>query len=172
MTRRIRIAIATFALMLSAGSARAQRASVAAGAAVPTGDFANTSGTGLDLEFQARTEPLLGPVGLRIDIAYDHFAGKAGVSGSTISTESVSFIGNLTPMFYIAAGPGYYQSQVKTMILTHNVTESRQYLGAQAAIGMNIPVFRWEGFIEVSAAKLFSPDASIVYVPLRFGVRL
>jgi hypothetical protein len=173
MTRRVTLAVATFALLLSAGTAHAQRASIAVGAVMPTGDFANNAGTGLDVEFQARTEPLFGPVGLRIDIAYDHFAGKGGtVSGTTISTEAVSFIGNLSPMFYVAAGPGYYQSQIKTMILTHDVTEQQQFLGVQAAVGMNFPVFRWEGFIEVSAARLFSPGVSTMYVPLRFGVRL
>jgi hypothetical protein len=172
MTRRTRVAFATFALMVVAGTAHAQRASIAVGAAIPTGDFADNAGTGVDLEFQARTEPLFGSVGLRIDIGYDHFAGKGGVSGSTVSTEAVSFIGDLSPMFYIAGGPGYYQSKINTTLLTHNVTESRQYFGAQAAVGMNIPVFRWTGFIEAQAVKLFQPGPSIVYVPLRFGVRL
>ena len=60
-------------------------------------------------------------------------------------------------MFYWVVGPGYYQSTVKTQISGHNVSEQRSYFGAQAALGVNIPVFRWEGFLEVSAAKLFSP---------------
>jgi hypothetical protein len=79
---------------------------------------------------------------------------------------------DLGSMFYWAAGPGYYQSSVKTQISGHNVTEQRSYFGAQAALGVNIPVFRWEGFLEVSAAKLFAPGPTIMYVPLRFGMRL
>jgi hypothetical protein len=164
-----------FALMLFAGGARAQGtpgASLAVGAAIPTGDFANTASSGLDIALQIRTDRVLGPLALRIDLGYDHFAGKAGVSGSTITTQAINFIGDLGPMFYIAAGPGFYQSQVKTMILTHDVTESRQVFGGQAAIGMNFPVYRWRGFVEVAGVKLFSSNPGAEYVPVRFGVRL
>ncbi len=173
MTRRISFAFATFALMSFAGTARAQSgASLAAGVAIPTGDFASTAGNGLDIQFQVRTDPVLGPLALRIDLGYDHFAGKAGVTGSTLSTQGLNFIGDLGPMFYIAAGPGFYETQIKTMILTHSVTESRQIFGAQGAVGMNFPVYRWRGFVEVGAVKLFSSAPSVSYVPLRFGMRL
>ena len=50
--------------------------------------------------------------------------------------------------------------------------DQRSYLGAQAAVGMNIPVFRWQGFLEVSGVKAFTPGASLIYLPLRFGIRL
>jgi hypothetical protein len=172
MTRRISLAFAAALLALTAATACAQGASLAVGAAIPTGDFATTAGTGLDIDLQVRTQPMFGPVALRIDGGYDHFAGKGGVSWSTITTAAVSFIGDLGSMFYIAGGPGYYQTQVKTMILTHDVTESRELFGAQAALGMNVPVFRWRGFVEVGATKLFSSAPSVSYVPLRFGVRL
>ncbi len=171
MNRRISLASVTVALMLFAGAARAQGtpgASLAVGAAIPMGDFANTAGSGLDISFQVRTDPILGPLALRIDIGYDHFAGKAGVSGSTITTQALSFVGDLGPLFYIAAGPGYYQSQVKTTIGTHDVTESLQRFGAQAAIGMNFPVYRWRGFVEVAGVK----SSNATFAPLRFGVRL
>ena len=52
------------------------------------------------------------------------------------------------------------------------MTDQFQYFGTQGALGMNIPVFRWEGFLEVSAVKLYQPGASIIYVPVRFGMRL
>jgi hypothetical protein len=39
-------------------------------------------------------------------------------------------------------------------------------------VGVNFPVIRWDGFLEIGAAKMFSPGPSLVYVPLRFGIRL
>jgi hypothetical protein len=172
MTRHGTFALATFALFAFSGSARAQRASLAAGAAVPAGDYTNSAGSGLDVAFQVRTEPMIGPLPLRVEIGYDHFSGKGAVGNTTISTEAVSVMGDFGSTFYWAAGPGYYQSTAKTQISGHNVNDQRSYFGAQAAIGMNIPVFRWDGFLEVSGVKLFSPGPSIVYVPLRFGIRL
>ena len=172
MTRRGTLVLATFALLLFAGTARAQRASLAGGAVVPSADFTNSAGTGFDLAFQMRTEPMLGPLPLRIELGYDHFSGKGAIANTTLSAEAVSVMGDLGSTFYLAAGPGYYQSSAQTQISGHNVNDQRSYFGAQAALGMNIPVFRWEGFLEVSGVKLFTPGPSIVYVPLRFGIRL
>ena len=172
MTRRGTLARATFALLLFAGTARAQRASLAVGAAVPVGDYSTTAGTGIDLDFQVRTEPMIGPLALRIDIGYDRFSGKSGVANTTLSAETVSVMGDFGSMFYLAAGPGYYQSTAQTQISGHNVNDQRQYLGAQATLGVNIPVFRWQGFLEVGGVKLFTPGPGKAYVPLRFGIRL
>ncbi|HEX7546154.1 MAG TPA: hypothetical protein VF368_05470 [Gemmatimonadaceae bacterium] len=164
--------LAAVALCALAGTARAQRASLAVGAALPVGDLSNSAGNGVDVVLQARTEPIIGPLPLRIDISYDFLSGKGALSSTAISGQSVSLMGDVGSMFYWAVGPGYYQSTVKTQISGHNVTEQRTYLGAQAALGVNIPVFRWEGFLELSAAKLFAPGPTIMYVPLRFGMRL
>lgn len=172
MTRRGTFLLAAVALCALAGTARAQRASLAAGAALPVGDLSNSAGNGLDVQLQARTEPILGPLSLRIDIGYDFLSGKGAISSTTISGQSVSLMGDLGSIFYWTVGPGYYQSTVKTQISGHNVTEQRTYFGAQGAVGVNIPVFRWEGFLEVSTAKLFAPGPTIMYVPLRFGMRL
>ena len=172
MIRRCTLALATFALLLFAGTARAQRASLAVGAAVPVSDYSTAAGTGIDLDLQVRTEPMIGPLALRIDIGYDRFSGKGGVDNTTLSAQTVSVLGDFGSMFYWMAGPGYYQSTAKTQISGHNVSDQRQYLGAQAALGVNIPVFRWEGFLEVGGVKLFTPGPGKTYVPLRFGIRL
>jgi hypothetical protein len=172
MTRRATLAIATFALILISSSAGAQRTSLAAGAALPVADLANTAGPGFDIDFQARTGPMLFGLALRLDIGYDHFAGKGGVDNTTVSAQTVSLLGDLGNSFYWIAGPGYYQSTEKSQISGHDVTIQRSYLGAQAALGVNIPVFRWEGFLEASVVRQFTPGQNRMYVPLRFGIRL
>jgi hypothetical protein len=160
MIRRATFVIAAFALLLPSCAARAQRASIAAGAAVPIGDFANAASTGYDIQLQARTEPMIGPLSLRIDVGYDGFSGKGAISKLTVSAQSISVVGDINKMFYWVAGPGLYEMP------------GRQYFGAQVALGMNIPIFRWEGFLEVSGVRFFSPRPITSYVPLRFGIRL
>jgi hypothetical protein len=172
MTRRVTLAIATFALLLISNSASAQRASLAVGAAIPIADLANTAGTGLDIDFQVRTQPMIGDLAFRLDIGFDRLASKGGIDGTTISAQTVSLLGDLGSSFYWIAGPGYYQSNEKSQISGHNVTIQRSYLGAQAALGVNIPVFRWEGFLEAGAVRLFTAGQIKMYVPLRFGIRL
>jgi hypothetical protein len=172
MTRRTTIVLAALAVLLSAERAHAQRASLAVGAAVPAGDFTNTAGTGIDAQFQARTEPLIGPLALRIEISYDRFPGKGASGSTTFSGQAISVLGDFGTMFYWAAGAGYYQSNHQTTILGHNVVDQRSYLGAQAAVGMDIPVFRWQGFLEVAGVRAFTPGESLIYLPVRFGIRL
>ena len=172
MTAREMIARTTIALFLFTGAASAQRASLAVGAATPVGNLSNTAGSGLDVDFQVRTEPMLGPLSLRLDLGYDLLPGKGAFASTALSAQSVSLVGDLGSAFYWIAGPGYYQATVKTQLSGHNVTEQRNYLGAQAALGVNVPLFRWEGFLELSGVKLFAPGPAIAYVPVRFGIRL
>lgn len=172
MTTRLALVVSTLALLLSAERVQAQRASVALGAAVPSGDLSKTSSTGFDGQLQFRTEPMIGPLALRIEISYDRLGGRDSSSNTTFSGQAISIIGDFGSRFYWAAGPGYYQSNHAMEISGHHVIDQRSYLGAQAALGMNIPVFRWQGFLEIAAVKAFSPGPSLVYLPVRFGVRL
>jgi hypothetical protein len=172
MIRRASLAIATFALILASSRASAQHAALAVGAALPVADLANSAGSGYDINFQTRTGPIIGSLALRIDLSYDHFAGKAGNDYTTVSAQSISLTGDLGSIFYWMAGPGYYQSNEKTELFGHAITLQHSYFGAQAALGVNIPVFRWEGFLEAGAARLFTPGEIKMYVPLRFGIRL
>jgi hypothetical protein len=172
MTRHGTLTLATIALFALAGTARAQRASLAVGAVAPIGDFSSSAGAGLDLDLQARTEPMIGPLSLRIDIGYEFFRGKDVNVSTTVSAQSLGVVGDIGSKFYWVTGPGYFESTVKTQISGHPINEQRTYFGAQAAVGMNLPVFRWEGFLEVSGVKLFSSGPGIVYVPVRFGIRL
>ena len=175
MTRRATLAISTFALILMSQNASAQGsqgASLAAGAAIPVADLANTAGTGYDINFQVRTQPMIGSLAIRIDISYDHLAGKAGIDNTTISAQTLGLVGDISSRFYWTAGAGRYQSTDVTQVAGHNVNDQRSYFGAQAALGVNIPVFRWQGFLEASAVRLFTPGEIKMYVPLRFGIRL
>ena len=172
MSRRGTFTLAAAALFALAGTARAQRASIAVGAATPVGDLANTAGTGFDIQLQVRTEPMIGRFPLRIDIGYDWLAGKGSSRSTSISAQSVSLMSDVGTRFYWVAGPGFYQSTETVNIAGHNAAAQRNYFGAQVALGMDIPVFRWAGFLEVAGVRLFSPRPTPMYVPVRFGIRL
>ncbi len=172
MTRRATLTLSAIALLSVAGTARAQRASLAIGALSPVGDLASTAGPGWDVQFQVRTQPIVGPLPLRIDLGYDFMAGKNGSHSTTISAESIGVMNDFGQLFYWVAGPGHYSATNTIVIDGHNAAGQQDYLGVELAVGMNIPVFRWDGFLEVATVRLFSPRPTPMYVPLRFGIRL
>ena len=172
MTRRGMFTLASAALLALPGTARAQGASIAVGAASPVGDLANTAGTGPEIQLQVRTEPMIGALPLRIDVGYAWLSGKSGSRSTAVSAQAISVMGDFGSRFYWIAGPGFYQTDATVNISGHNASDQRQYFGAQAALGMDIPVFRWTGFVEIAAVRFFSPRPTPMYIPLRFGVRL
>ena len=172
MTPRRALVLSALALLVSTADARAQGASIAVGAAMPAADFASGASAGLDAQLQLRTEPMIGPLALRIEISYDHFSGKDGAAGTTFSGQAVSLIGDFGGSFYWSAGPGYYQSNHPTNISGHTAVEELSYLGVQAAVGANFPVFNWNGFVEVEGVRPLRGGTTLVYVPVRFGIRL
>ena len=172
MTRRRALVLPTLVFLLSAEIVHAQGASVAIGAAAPAADLANGASAGFDAQLQLRTDPMIGRLALRIEISYDHFSGKGGAAGTTFSGQAISLIGDLGDTFYWSAGPGYYQSNHPTTINGHTAVEQLNYLGVQAGIGANFPVFRWKGFVEVEGVRPFRGGTTLIFVPVRFGIRL
>lgn len=172
MTRRRALVLSTLAFVLSAELVHAQGLSVAAGVATPAADFANGAGPGLDAQLQLRTDPLIGRFALRIEISYDHFPGKDGLSGTTFSGQAISLIDDFGGIFYWFAGPGYYQSNHPTSISGHTALEEFNYLGVQAGVGAKFPVLRWNGFVEAEGVRVFTPGTNRIFVPVRFGIRL
>jgi hypothetical protein len=166
------LTLASAALLALSGTARAQHASIAVGAASPVGDLANTAGTGPEIQLQVRTEPMIGALPLRIDIGYAWLSAKGGARSTAVTAQSISLMGDIGTRFYWIAGPGFYQTDATVNISGHNASDQRQYFGAQAAFGMELPVFRWTGFVEIAAVRLFSPQPTPMYIPLRFGIRL
>ena len=175
MIRYGTFALATAALLFHSSPARAQEqgAAIAVGVASPASGFTNSASTGYDIAFQIRTEPLFGPLALRIDIGYDRFPGKGAIGYTTqMAGPALSLVGDFGSRFYWAAGPGYYQSQVQTQLLGHNVKLQSSYVGAQAAVGVNFRIFSWDTYVEVSAVRDLQKGINTAWVPVRFGVRL
>ena len=172
MTRRGMLTLASAALLALSGTARAQGASIAVGVIGPLGDLANTAGPGPEIQLQVRTEPMIGALPLRIDIGYAWLSAKNGSRSTAVSAQAISVMGDIGAQFYWIAGPGFYQTDATVNISGHNASDQRQYFGAQAAFGMDIPVFRWRGFVEIAAVRFFSPRPTPMYIPLRFGIRL
>jgi hypothetical protein len=171
MTRST-VALATIALLSCAATAGAQGSGLSVGVAIPVGDVANTLGTGIVAALQIRTEPMLGPLPLRLDFGYVSFPGRNGTGATALETVAVGVAGDLGSIFYWAVGPGYYESSEHTQVQGHDLVEQRTYLGAQGALGVAIPVFRWQGYLEVGGVRMFSPHPTIAYAPMRFGIKL
>jgi hypothetical protein len=145
---------------------------LAVGVAVPSGGLTNTAGTGYDIAFQVRTEPIFGPVAIRIDVALNHFPGINGTSYTQMYGQNIGLIGDIGPNFYWSVAPGYYQLSTRTEVLGNATTEMINHFGGEAAIGVTFPTFGWRSYVEASASKLFVGGPSTIWFPLRFGVRL
>ncbi len=172
MIRRSSIALLGVAIVFAANGARAQGTSLSVGAAIPSGDLSKTAGTGIEVSFQVRTDPMIGPLALRIDVTYARFPGTNGASILNFSSQSIGVAGDFGSMFYWTAGPGYYQSNTKQQLLGHTVVDQRSYLAVQGAVGMNIRIIRWNAFLEAGAAKMLGTAENRIYMPVRFGFRL
>jgi hypothetical protein len=172
MTRRIALTLSAAALAALTSTAGAQRASLAVGAANPVGDLSNTAKSGFDIQFQARTPPMIGPLSIQLALGYDVLGGVGTSKSTTIFAQSASLEGDFLPWLYWVAGPGFYESTQTINILGHNALLQQDYLGAQIMLGAEFPVIRWRGFVETGVVRFFSPHPTPMYIPIRFGMRL
>lgn len=174
MTRRVMFTLAAASLFAVTASGRAQTASLAIGAANPIGDMSSTAKTGFDVQFQARTPPMIGPLSIQLALGYDWLGGVGTSKSTTIAVQTISLEGDFLPNLYWVAGPGFYESTRTINVSGHNALDQRSYLGVQAMLGgeFPLPMIRWHGFLESGVVRLFSPAPTPMYVPIRFGLRL
>ena len=171
MTRPIAFTLAA-AVFVFASHAGAQQASLAIGAANPIGDLTSTAKSGFDIQFQARTPPMVGPLSIQLAIGYDWLGGVGTSKSTTIAVQAISLEGDFLPWLYWDAGPGFFESTQTINISGHNALAQQDYLGVQGTVGVEFPLIRWKGFVEGGIVRFFSPHPTPMYVPIRFGVRL
>jgi hypothetical protein len=153
---------------------QAQGTYISGGAVSPVGSFATAAAPGYDIAFLAQTGPVIGRTGLRIDIAIDHMDGKGAVSGYYYTSYALSFTRNFLGQFYGLGGVGVYNAQdhLAATIDGHGAISYHSALAAQAGIGMYIPIFRWQAFIELDGVRMFAPGPTIAWMPGRLGIRI
>lgn len=140
---------------------------IAAGAAIPTGDFADFVSTGFNGTVTLGLNPAAFPLGIRIDGAYSQFGFK-GVSGDARIT---SVTGNLVykmPMVtvspYLIGGAGWYNLKVS------GASGSVSDFGFNVGAGLSMGLSGFDTFVEARYNHVRGEFGSTSWVPITFGI--
>ena len=174
------IAAATVAALAAAAApARAQLGGslgIAAGATVPTGDFADQQETGFHATIALGSQPPLLPIGFRVEGSYNQFTAKTGgivIPGFPRNDLRVlSLTGNVILSApgvlarpYVIGGLGYYNLNFKDSNL-----DAEGKFGFNAGVGAKFSLTGFSTFAEVRYHRVNRDEGSIVYLPVTFGI--
>ena len=167
--------IPTLGLVLALSTACALHAQsnvhfgVSGGVALPIGDLGDAANVGFDIGARI-TAPLSSPSwGLRGDLNWNRFGGKAGVD----SYSFLSLAGNLVhreagARLYEFFGPGVYNRKIE---LTNVFNTSHTDLGLQGGVGLDMTASNLKTFVEFGLTSVFSTGTNSIWFPVRFGIR-
>ncbi len=141
--------------------------SLFAGAAVPTGDFADGAKTGYNIG--GGLDMSMGmPIGFRADVDYSGFSFKdavGGGNGNIFSGRLNATVGTsgMGPRFYGIAGGGFYRFSADG--------SSDTKFGFNVGAGIDLPLGTLASRIEARYHSISSNGATTSYVPVTFGIR-
>ena len=176
------IALVAAASVVAAEPARAQVGGlgafgIAAGATVPTGDFADQSETGFHASLLLGFQPPLLPVGFRAEGSYHQLAGKEGVRLPGFTTDVpdlrlLTLTGNvifqpsgiLPARPYVIGGVGLYNSKYDF----DNLDADNEF-GFNVGLGGKFALTGFSAFAEVRYHRI-SGDRSAAFIPVTFGL--
>ncbi len=143
---------------------------IGAGAAIPVGDGADEINTGFDVMATLAINPVMLPVGFRIDAAYDRF----GVDGGGANLTFTSLTGNvvfripsmgLSP--YVIGGGGLYNVEFTDV---GNQLGNENKFGFNIGGGIMLPLSGFNTFVEARYNQVQGDGGSAKFVPIRFGI--
>ena len=140
----------------------------AAGIAFPMGDLSDAVNTGYNVTLAVGYKPMLTPIGVRVEAAYNEFGGQAGVNNINVP----AFTGNLVYALpgisfspYIIGGAGLYMPNIGT----GNDRES--HFGFNVGGGIKIPLSSsFETFVEARYNKVSVDNFNLSFVPITVGI--
>jgi hypothetical protein len=151
-------------------SADAQtRFGIAAGAAVPTGDFGDGAKAGFNVEGSVEFKPMTMPFGLRADLFYNRFAIDEDEFGETGNFTALG--GALNAIFqmsgvgaapYLLVGPTVTNIEANIDGTSIGLDIGTKF-GAQGGIGVKFPLSGFTSKVEARIGQVFSEDDDIEF---------
>jgi opacity protein-like surface antigen len=140
----------------------------AAGIAFPMGDMSDIVNTGYNVTLAVGYKPMLTPIGVRVEAAYNEFGGQGGASSLNVP----AFTGNLVYALpgvsfspYIIGGAGLYTPNIGT----GNDRES--HFGFNIGGGIKIPLSSsFETFVEARYNKVSVDNFNMSFIPVTVGI--
>ncbi|HEX9310023.1 MAG TPA: outer membrane beta-barrel protein [Gemmatimonadaceae bacterium] len=177
MNRLILTTLTAVTLTATSATANAQFSSnpfqigASAGIAFPLGDLGNFTNTGYNVTFAVGYKPMLLPIGIRAEAAYNQF----GLQGGGGNVNIPAFTGNLvyelpamgfTP--YAIGGAGLYRTNVDQTGLG---SSGQNRFGFNVGGGVKIPLSTsFETFVEARYNHVTLDNGSFAFVPVTVGI--
>lgn len=167
--------LAALALVFSAGTVSAQSSvslGIAAGAAIPVGDFADVYNTGYNGTVMLGLKPALSPIGIRVDGMYNKFVGRDDVIGNPPDASIIGGTANLVYFLpgvgirpYLIGGVGYYG-------LKQDIegVDRIGKAGVNGGIGAQFPLSGFNTFLEARFHHVSTEGGSTQFIPVIFGL--
>ncbi|MGH7476111.1 MAG: hypothetical protein ACRELD_07465 [Longimicrobiales bacterium] len=166
--------VAAALALLTAAPATAQFG-VAGGPTFPNGDLSDITETGWHIQGVLGFTPAMLPVGLRLDAGYQKLAFESDVPADfeelfgTLNAVLALSVPGLAP--YIHAGVGLYGDRLDPEDTGSADWETN--FGLNGAIGLLLPISRWNTFVEARLHHVFSDGDlgfNVQTVPITFGI--
>ena len=143
----------------------------AAGIGFPTGDLGDIANTGYNVTLAVGYKPMLTPVGVRVEAAYNQF-GLKNIDGNV---NIPAFTGNLTYGLrgisfspYIIGGAGLYRTNVD---LAGGGSAGENHFGFNVGGGIKIPLSTsFETFVEARYNHVTVDNGSMSFIPVTVGI--
>jgi opacity protein-like surface antigen len=165
-------ALALSALAFAPGANAQARFGLAAGLAVPMGDFGDVATSGFNVEGSVEFRPATMPFGLRGDLFYNRFSADEDVG---LDGNFSTFGGALNALFQmagIAATPYLVVGPTLTNFAAdiNGSDDSETKIGAQGGIGVKFPLSGFTSKIEARYHTIFTDEENVNLVTINFGI--
>lgn len=168
--------IATAALLggsaLSAQSYKPVSIGIAAGAAIPVGNFADGYNTGYNGTVALGLSSIGSPLGLRFEGMYNKFLGRDDIPGTQPDARVIAGTANVVYNLqgrgirpYLIGGAGYYGSKVDV-----DGAPSINKFGLNGGIGAMFPLSGFNTYVEARYHHMFTDVSATQFIPVTFGI--
>jgi len=163
------VAVAAIAAPRAAHAQTPIRFSGAVGLGLPIGDLGNAANLGYGLTFRGEGKLANPEWGLRGDITWDRFPGRAPIDNYSYLSLAGNFVHRMPgESLYEFAGLGLYGS---TTSFNGGANVSTTDLGIQMGVGLDLSKGPHTPFVEFGLTSAFTSGANTLWFPVRFGIR-
>jgi hypothetical protein len=160
------------AAQLPAQSYKPVTVGIAAGAAIPVGDLADSYNTGYNGTIALSFNSVGTPIGFRVDGMYNKIMGRDDIGINQPDARILGATANLVYTLpgvgirpYLIGGAGYYSSKVDV-----NNAESTNKFGLNGGIGAVFPLSGFSTFVEARYHHMFTDVSATQFIPVTFGI--
>jgi hypothetical protein len=157
---------------LSAQSVKPVTLGIAAGAAIPAGDFADAYNTGFNGTVGLGLSSVGAPLGVRFEGMYNKFPGRDDLLSNQPDARIVAGTASLVYALpgqgirpYLIGGGGYYGLK-----LDRPNAESINKFGINGGVGALFPLSGFDTYIEARFHNVFTEVSSTQFVPVTIGI--